>query len=200
METNSTTCLTRRMPFKIPGKIDYVKQGTIDIEISAGTMFDYKTWVPAVDHQTYFGNQVVPYYQHLGVEISVDGVVLLDQTVGTDTIKFQHVFLDSETDCDHTLKIAVKGLEPEFNHFYQDKDVFTMLKINNISIENLPLQYLLEQTGQYYHDGIVDSVSRYLGYKGHCILNFKTPIYVWLFSNDTLIKNIVDEVTNYETF
>lgn len=184
----------------MPGKIEYVKQGTIDIEISAGAMVDYKTWVPATHHQTYFNNQVVPYYQHLELEITIDGVVLLSQVVGTDTIKFHHDFLDSETDCDHTLVITVKGLEPEFNQFYQDKDVFTMLKINSISIENLPMQYLLEQIGQYHHDTTVDSGSRYLGYNGHCILNFKTPIYVWLFSNDEIIKNIVDEVTNYETF
>jgi hypothetical protein len=186
--------------FNIPGKINHVKQAAIDIEISAGVMFDYQTWIPATQHQQYFGNNVVPHYQHLRLQIELDNTVLLNQSVGTDKIKFHHDFVDSETDCDHLLKITIQGMEPEFNQFYQDKDVFTMLKIDNISIENLPMQYVLEQTGQYYCNNTIESTSRYLGHNGSCVLKFTTPIYGWLFSNGELIKHIVDEVNNYETF
>ena len=193
--TTSTDMEKLKNMFNIPGKINHVKQAAIDIEISAGVMFDYHTWIPASHHQKYFGNNVVPHYQHLRLQIELDNTVLLDQAVGTDKIKFHHDFLDSETDCDHLLKITIQGIEPEFNQFYQNKDVFTMLKIDNISVENLPMQYVLEQTGQYYCNNTIESTSRYLGYNGSCVLKFTTPIYVWLFSNDELIKNTVDEVT-----
>lgn len=178
--------------FKIPGKIDYVKQATIDVEISAGSIINNQTWIPATQHQDYFGNQVVPYYQHVQVKIELDNAVLLERVIGSDTVNFHHEFLDSDEQCDHVLKISVIGNSPEFIQRYQDNDVFTMLKINGLSIENLPIQYVLEQTGQWQH--YAGGMLQYLGPNGSCALNFTTPIYVWLLSKDDWInKPITDK-------
>jgi len=171
------------------GKIEYVKKASLDIELSAGAMFDCAEWIPASQHCEYFGDQIPLHYHQLCVKIILDGNVLLDRTVGTDVIQLHHDFVDSETETEHTLQIVLTGLESEFNHFYKDKDVFVLFKINDVFIEQLPMQYILEQLGKYHHtDATITSPSQYTGYNGQYVLKFTTPIYSWLLDHDALIK------------
>jgi hypothetical protein len=184
--------------YNIPGKVNYIKKAVLDIELSAGTMLNYDTWIGANDHTKYFQDHLIPHYDQLKICVELDGKVLVDQHVGTSTISVHHEFLDSEIQTDHVLKIEVQGFQPEFNQSYQDKDAYVMVRLNNISIENLTMQYMLDQTGQYIHDNQVSNASRYMGHNGHCVFEFETPIYKWLLSCHDNIKPIVDN-TKYIT-
>jgi hypothetical protein len=176
--------------FVRPGKIEYVKTASLDIEISAGVMFDYTEWIPAAQHHEYFADQIPLYYDQLCVKILLDDVVLLDRIIGNDVIKFHHDFLDSETEAEHTLQIVLTGLQSEFNHFYKEKDVFVLVRIDDVFIEQLPMQYILEQLGEFQRqDADTISPSQYMGYNGQYVLKFKTPIYSWLLEHDALIKS-----------
>lgn len=184
--------------YDILGKVNYIKKAVLDIELSAGVMLDHDTWICAKDHTKYFQDQLTSHYDQLKILVELDGEVLIDQHVDTDTIRLHHEFLDSEIQTQHVLKIAVQGFSPEFNQSYQDKDAYVMIRLNNISIENLTMQYMLDQTGQYIHGNQVSNASQYMGHNGHCVFEFETPIYKWLLSCHDNIKPITDN-TKYIT-
>lgn len=184
--------------YDIPGKVNYVKKAVLDVELSAGTMLNHDTWISAKDHNKYFQDQLTSNYHQLKISVELDGEVLIDQLVNSDIIRVHHEFLDSETETQHTLKIAVQGFQPEFNQLYQDKDAYVMIRLNNISIENLSMQYMLDQTGRYLHNDQVSTASQFMGHNGHCVFEFETPIYKWLLSCHDNIKPIVDN-TKYIT-
>jgi hypothetical protein len=180
--------------YNIPGKVNYIKKAVLDIELSAGVMLDHNTWVGAKDHNKYFQDQLTPHYDQLKILVELDGEVLVDQPIDTGTICVHHDFLDSEIQTVHVLKIEVQGFQPEFNQSYQDKDAYVMIRLDNISIENLTMQYMLDQTGQYIHGNQISNASQYMGHNGHCVFEFETPIYKWLLSCHNNIKPIVDNI------
>jgi hypothetical protein len=176
--------------YNIPGKVNYVRKAALDIELSAGTMIDYTTWIPASAHAEYFGDQLTQCYDQLKIWVELDGEVLVNQSHRHDVVYVHHDFLDSDIQQCHELTIKLQGFQPTFNQTYQDKSTFVMVKVNSINIENLPMQYLIDQTGQYIHDNHIGTASQYIGHNGCWGFKFETPIYKWLLSRRDYIKVI----------
>lgn len=184
--------------FRMPGKPITIDTASLDITISAGVVIDYSTWVSAKDHVAYFGTNLPSHHNGLGLSILLDGAVLFDGAVGTESVTIHHDFEDSKINCAHVLEIVFSGLGEDCNHLLHGKETFSMFRIDSIAIENLPMQFVLENLGKYYHDDKISVASKYIGFNGRCVLEFQTPIYQWLLSNDSLIKVIPDAVNNFD--
>lgn len=168
----------------IPGKIPYIKKGTIRIVCSSGTMIDQHDWVAMNDHGSRFGDQYLEPYQDLQARIELDNVVLFESNLAQQ-IEFEHMFEDSESITDHVLKISLSGLV-DSHRVYLDNvgDLAPMMRIEGIWIEQLSMRLAFEDHGQCFYDNITDPQipSEFIGQNGIQLLKFSTPIYPWLMS------------------
>jgi len=168
----------------IPGKIPYIKKAALNIVCSAGVMIDQTDWVTMADHQARFGNQYVEPYSDLQVRIELDGDVLLDSNL-TQRIEFEHWFEDSESQCEHVLKIQLYGLNDSHRVYLNNVgNLAPMMKIEGVWIEKLSIRMVFEDHGQVFFDNTIDPQipSEFVGQNGTQILNFSTPVYPWLMS------------------
>jgi hypothetical protein len=168
----------------IPGKIPYIKQATIDIVLSSGTMINQQEWVPSIDHNQRFGNLYLYSYQDLNVSIELDGKILISDTLDK-TVSLNYMFEDSETEVDHCLQITVSGFDLKHHDYIPDiGEVSTMIKIDSIQIENLSMHRAIEDAGQYWceNNSQPQVPGEFAGQNGIYKFQFKTPIYPWLLS------------------
>jgi len=168
----------------IPGKIAYIKNGSLAIAISAGTMIDQHEWVPSSDHYRRFGDQYPLPYQDLRVQVKLDNAVLIDNNL-SQPINTEHLFEDSETVTEHAITITLSGVDD--SHQVNLKNIGNlspMMRIEGIWIEQLSMRLVLEDYGQCFYTGSNDLhvPSEFVGQSGTQILKFSTPIYPWLLS------------------
>lgn len=168
----------------IPGKIPYIKKAALNIMCSSGVMIDQQEWVPMTNHSSRFGNQYPEPYHNMQVQIELDNNVLFESDL-TQQIEFEHIFEDSESVTEHSLKITLTGLD-DTHRVYLDNvgDLAPMLQINGVWIEQLSMRSVLEDHGQcFYNDSSDPQIpSEFIGQNGTQILKFSTPIYPWLMS------------------
>lgn len=170
----------------IPGKIPYVKTASLDISISAGTMINQATWVPARDYDSYFNSTIPAPYKNLSVTIYLDNQMLLSSTLES-TINFHYDFLDTDETTNHCIKIVTNGFSEDQCYFSNGiGNVSPMIKINSIHIEHLNMANTLEDSGACFQDTAnnASASTEYIGQNGNLVLNFSTPIYVWLLENE----------------
>jgi hypothetical protein len=168
----------------IPGKIPYIKMGTIKIVCSSGTMINQHEWVAMNDHRSRFADQYPEPYKDLQVRIELDNNVLVEGQM-TQKIEFEHMFEDSELITEHVLKIRLSGLN-DSHRVYLDNvgNLAPMLRIEGIWIEQLSMRLVLEDHGQCFYNNTSDAQipSEFIGQNGTQVLKFSTPIYPWLIS------------------
>jgi hypothetical protein len=171
----------------IPGKIPYIKKARLNIEISAGVMIDQEKWIPATDHDIFFGDSYAKPYDSLTVSITLDGNLLLESNVNS-LVKLNHEFTDSEETTSRCLKIIVKGFDEKFCCYVDGiGEVSPMIKIDSFQIENLNMMLTMEDSGKcFYDDSPTDESvpSMVIGQNGFQVLEFTTPIYPWLLANE----------------
>ena len=168
----------------IPGKIPYIKMGTIKIVCSLGTMINQHEWVAMNHHRSRFSDQYPKPYQDLQVRVELDNNVLFEGQL-TQPLDFEHMFEDSEIVTDHVLKISLNGLV-DSHRVYLDQvgDLAPMMRIEGIWIEQLSMRMAFEDYGQCFYENTIDTQipSEFVGQNGTQVLNFSTPIYPWLMS------------------
>ena len=152
----------------MPGKINHVNKAKLNIHLNTGHMIDFKEWVKSS--------------QACVVKITLNDIVLYHDTVD-QLVQIEHEFLDQNTG-NYKLKIEVEKIVEGF-----DVDglwASPMLHIAGAWIENLNLRLALEEYGKCCYPEHPDIVvpSEYMGSVGETSLEFTTPIYTWLLSND----------------
>jgi hypothetical protein len=168
----------------IPGKIPYIKKATFRIMCSAGTMIDQHEWVSINHHSSRFGDQYPEPYKNLQVRFELDNNILFESDL-SHCIDFEHMFEDSESVTEHSLKITLTGLD-DIHRVYLDNvgELAPMMRIDGIWIEHLSMRLVFEDHGQCFYDNTTDPQipSEFIGQNGTQLLKFSTPIYPWLMS------------------
>jgi hypothetical protein len=154
--------------FSMPGKINHIKTASLDIHLETGHMVDFKEWVPSV--------------QKCIVKIMLNDTVLHHGDIGSQ-IKITHEFLDLDAGV-YDLQIEIE----EIAHGFDCNGLWAapVLHIQGIWIENLNLGLAFEEYGKCHYATHPDitTPSNFMGNIGVQSLQFTTPIYTWLLSND----------------
>ena len=122
----------------------------------------------------------------LGVKVSLDGVVLHDNSHVTGAYHFSHEF--SDDDGDHELSIEMYGKLPQHTKISESGEIVedSILLINNIKVDSIDLDQLANQLFEYHHDfngtqsPTVDKFYNAMGCNGQAVLKFRSPIYLLL--------------------
>ena len=122
----------------------------------------------------------------LGVRISLDDVVLYDDSHVTSAYHFSHEL--SDEDGDHELSIEMYGKLPQHTKISESGEIVqdSLLLINNIKIDGIDIDQLADCWFEYHHDfngtqpPTVDKFFKVMGCNGRATLKFTTPIYLWL--------------------
>ena len=168
-------------------KIPYIKTATLDIVLTAGAMVDNHQWIPAHEHHSHFNLTYPAPYRFLSVKINLNDQLLGDSQMDKP-VTLHHNFLDCKEPTSYCLKIVTQGFDEKFCHYVDGVgEVSPMIKIESIQIENLNMLHTMEDSGKCAYSGDPDSVSVpsvFIGQNGYQLLDFATPIYPWLLSNE----------------
>ena len=147
-------------------------------------MIDQHEWVSINHHSSRFGDQYPEPYKNLQVRFELDNNILFESDL-SHCIDFEHMFEDSESVTEHSLKITLTGLD-NVHRVYLDNvgELAPMMRIEGIWIEQLSMRLVLEDYGQCFYDNTTDPQipSEFIGQNGTQVLKFSTPIYPWLMS------------------
>ena len=123
----------------------------------------------------------------LNLRVILNGLVILDQQHVTETIPFECWITDVEQE--HTLIFEMSGKTQQHTVVNDAGEIVkdALLKLTNFSIDEIDLINL--KTFKYNHDfnGTGDKTTEsfygYMGCNGQVIVQFSTPIYLWLLEN-----------------
>lgn len=127
---------------------------------------------------------------NIGIELRLDDQLFFDQMISSGTHHIVHEFNDEEKD--HYLYIILKGKTPSDTKIDDQGNIVedVVIDIKNISVDNINIDRLIQELGQYIHDGngadLVRSVHPFYGHmgcNGHVQLKFSCPVYLWLLEN-----------------
>lgn len=126
----------------------------------------------------------------LGFELWLDSVVVLniDHVQGPQNI--QHIMADD--DGQHELKFVLKNKTSQHTKIDEAGNIVqdARLIVKNIKFDDIELGYdCFTKLARYHHsyntDGAVvtDTFYNEMGCNGYVVLNFNTPVYLWLLEN-----------------
>jgi hypothetical protein len=137
--------------------------------------------------------QILPEYflgaTPLHLTVRLDDQVVLDQPI-TEPVDVVHEFSDDEGR--HCLEFEMSN--KTYAHSPRDREGRSLgdclLRIENISFDNIPLTHIFYKHSQYSHsyndpNGVVIEQDFYgaMGCNGRARFNFETPAYLWLLEN-----------------
>jgi hypothetical protein len=123
----------------------------------------------------------------LTLRVILNDQVILDQQHVTETIPFEYWIPD--TDQEHTLIFEMSGKTQQHTVVDDAGEIVkdALLKLTNFSIDEIDLINL--KTFKYNHDfngtgeKTTDPFYGHMGCNGQVIVQFSTPIYLWLLEN-----------------
>lgn len=122
----------------------------------------------------------------LGLEIWLDHTQIFNSEHVTNTINFKHPFADDTGQ--HQLRFILKNKLPSDTTIDQQGNIIkdARLTISNVTFENIEIDQVFLSKSIYTHNfnntqpEIQDQFFGEMGCNGTLILNFTTPIYLWL--------------------
>jgi hypothetical protein len=123
----------------------------------------------------------------LMLRVILNDQVILDQQHVTETIPFEYWIHD--VDQEHTLIFEMSGKTQEHTVVNDAGEIVkdALLKLTNFSIDEIDLINL--KTFKYNHDfngtgeKTTESFYGHMGCNGQVVVQFSTPIYLWLLEN-----------------
>lgn len=125
----------------------------------------------------------------LGMQIWLDGQLVLEQAAVTQEIKFQHELDDR--DSAHCLEFVMQGKTEAHTKISESGEILqdTRLIISDVAFDDIKLGHVFTALSRYEHDfngtSVLTKEKFYgqMGCNGRVILEFSTPIYLWLLEN-----------------
>lgn len=127
---------------------------------------------------------------NIGIELQLDKVKFFDSTVAPGTHHIVYEF--NEDEADHCLYIVMKGKTQQDTKIDDQGNILedSIIDIKNISMDEINIDQLMYDLGQYIHNGngteSSESIHRFyghLGCNGRVQLKFFCPLYLWLLEN-----------------
>ena len=126
----------------------------------------------------------------LGFEFWIDDVLVTDinSVEGLQHLKYSV----PEDGNQHQLKFVLKNKNWDHTILDDDGNIVkdAVLSITNINFDNIELGIVFSELAEYHHqrndpagEKVVDKFYNELGCNGYVVLNFSTPIYLWLLEN-----------------
>jgi hypothetical protein len=128
--------------------------------------------------------------RNIGIELRLDKVKFFDSTIAPGTHHVVHEF--DEDQSEHYLYIVMKGKTQQDTKIDDQGNILedSIIDIKNISIDEINIDQLMYDLGQYIHDSngteSSQSIHRFyghLGCNGRVQLKFSCPLYLWLLEN-----------------
>jgi hypothetical protein len=125
----------------------------------------------------------------LGVQIWLDGAVLLTNNHVQEKISFAHDIVDD--DSEHKLQVIIWGKTADHTKVDEAGNIIkdATLQISNVVIDELDVNQLFLEQCVYTHNfngtqsEISDTFHGVAGCNGTINFEFTTPIYLWLLEN-----------------
>ena len=125
----------------------------------------------------------------LGFEAWFNNIKFFDTDHITDTVTITYDFPDEEQEC--CLRLVLKNKLPIHTKISNTGDIISdaRLFLKNLAFDEIKLEQLFYKLAVYRHDtnGTTPVADHKfygeLGCNGELILNFSTPIYLWLLEN-----------------
>jgi hypothetical protein len=125
----------------------------------------------------------------LGIEVILDGQIILDLDHVTETVEFNHTL--SDADGNHSLEFVMKNKTTEHTKIDSQGNIIAdaCLTISNLEFDNIELKQIFIDHAVYTHDfnGTQPETQEKfygdMGCNGTVKLDFTTPMYMWLLEN-----------------
>jgi len=125
----------------------------------------------------------------LGIRVCLDGAEIYQKNHVDQLVCIQHHMSDS--DGEHELTIEMLGKTPDHTQIDQDNNIVSdaMLNISNLEIDEIDIDYLMQQHAVYHHDfngtqaPVEDKFYNAMGCNGVVKFKFTSPIYLWFLEN-----------------
>ncbi len=127
---------------------------------------------------------------NIGIELRLNNQKFFDNIISPGAHHIVHEFDEEEKD--HYLYIVMKGKTQQDTKIDNQGNILedAIIDIKNISIDDINIDQLIQDLGQYIHDSNGAESSKsihkfygHMGCNGHVQLKFSCPIYIWLLEN-----------------
>jgi hypothetical protein len=128
-------------------------------------------------------------FHNLGIELWLDKEKFFDNVIGTGT---HHVIYEfDEAKQNHEFLIVLKNKTDEHTTVDEQGNIIkdALIQIHNICLDEIKIDQLVWEKSEYLHRGNGSYESRphkfygNLGCNGTVLLEFSTPVYLWLLEN-----------------
>ena len=126
----------------------------------------------------------------LGFEFWIDDVLVSDIGHVKEPMHLEYRVADD--DQQHRMKLVLKNKTWEHTQIDDQGNIVSdaRLLIDNIRFDDIELGQIVTELSEYHHqrndpngEQVVDKFYKELGCNGHVVMNFSTPIYLWLLEN-----------------
>lgn len=126
----------------------------------------------------------------LGFELWVDSVLIVDISHVTGPQHIQHTI--SDEDGEHELKFVLKNKTSQHTQIDEQGNIVkdARLIVKNLKFDEIELGFdCFTKIAQYHHSyntdqtPVVETFYNEMGCNGYVVLNFTTPVYLWLLEN-----------------
>jgi hypothetical protein len=125
----------------------------------------------------------------LGMTISINGQPVWHSDHVAESVTWQHE-IDNDAGS-HELAFEMFGKLPDHTEVDDQGNLIkdAMLSICNVKFDDIDISRIMVNNAKYYHDfngsqaPQEDRFFRDLGCNGRVVLNFTTPVYLWLLEN-----------------
>ncbi len=126
----------------------------------------------------------------LGFEARVNGQVQFN-TEHVQQPTMVKIPVDDQVETEHTLELILKNKLPEHTKVSDSGEIISdaVLKITDISFDQIPIGDIVFNQAQYAHDfngtqsAVEEKFFDCMGCNGTVTLKFSTPIYLWFLEN-----------------
>jgi hypothetical protein len=125
----------------------------------------------------------------LGMTISIDGKTVWHSGHITDVATWQHEVDDAPGS--HQMTFEMFGKLPDHTDVDEQGNIVrdAMLTVRNIKLDDIDISQIMTDKAKYHHDFngsqalLEDKFFGDLGCNGQVVLEFTTPLYLWLLEN-----------------
>jgi hypothetical protein len=125
----------------------------------------------------------------LGFEAWLDNTMIVDVNAVQKSIKVSIPVLDQNAE--HVLKLVLKGKSAGHTIINSAGEIVadSMLAISDLAVDGIDLEKIVHDNAVYTHDfngsgnTVEDQFYGTMGCNGTVMLQFSTPIYIWLLEN-----------------
>ena len=130
--------------------------------------------------------------QFLELDVYINDILIYENKKAQGTFEIRTEEHELEEDTEHTLKLVIKGMGPEYTVINKDGEIVddVLCIIRNVYLDDIPLDYLTYKNGVYkpeWPEGetgpAVINEQDHLGLNGEWSITFESPIYLWLLEN-----------------